>query len=486
MLLIVLIVFQAAAASEPPEPIALKPPFLFHADSRILSGASTNGFPPVPPSATRLLTETFDSGFTPSVGVTGTTTTWRIFTDTGSVNYYWARVLPAVSTTYSDTVWAPFGGSGGGLNPNSDTYPPNMGTWLIYGPVNLSPYYAAEVTFNYLLDSNTAVDGSGSPDYFAVGTSSDGTHFSGLKWAGDLMSAGWQTGTFSLANYEGKSSVYVGFYFYSNGDANVGRGVFVDNVSLRAASYIKTFLPAAARNFSLATPTATLAPYVYNYTFEPRSDGSNPDFIAWGEAYSNGSPVIYEQGLIGGNPGNGMYLYNTQLNLVSMAGPNVTAPTNYEISVDFHVNKGKDNARYGIVFGAGSGTFGRGSQNRPTFNVNTNYYKFALQFPGASSNDPADYQLERCDGDGANCVDLITRRAIPSGANADGVWDTVTVRRSGSSIVLLINGVQINSFTDGTYTGDRKFGMFIQSANVNGAANPLEIYWDNYRVTQLP
>jgi hypothetical protein len=68
----------------------------------------------------------------------------------------------------------------------------------------------------------------------------------------------------------------------------------------------------------------------------------------------------------------------------------------------------------------------------------------------------------------------------------DGVWDHVTVRRQGSAIVVLINGVQLLSVTDGTYTGARRFGMFIQAADFNNTMNPLEINFDNYRVTQLP
>jgi len=485
MFLIALIVFQSAAAFGPDEPVALKPPFAFQVDDSV----SADGFVPVPPSATRLLTETFGSGFSPTLGVTGTTTAWRIFIDPGSVNNYWARVIPALSPVYGDTAWAPHGGNGASLDPDIGNYPANMGTWLIYGPVDLRDYYAAEFTFNYQLDADPAVDGSGTHDYFGVGVSDDGTNFSGFQLTGDLLSAGWLTGTFNMADYAGKSSVYIGFYFRSNGDANVGRGAFVDNVSLRAAPVLRTFMPQISRNFTLATPTPTS---VYNFTFDSGLGANDPDFVVWGQSYnsSSGGITIYEQGLIGGNPGDGMYLYNTRIdsqgNHISFAGPDVTAPTNFEISADFHVNKGKDNARYGVIFGGGSNTFGRGSQNRPTFDINANYYKFALQFPGGPGNDPRDYQLERCSGNGAACTDLIGRTAIPGAAAADGVWDNIKVRRQGTSIVVLVNNVQILSVNDGTFVGDREFGMFVQAANVNGTANPLEIFFDSYRVTQLP
>ncbi len=480
--LVALIVFQSAAAlGQRPQPIALKPPFVFQADG----GVSASRFVPVPPSATRLLTETFGTGFNPSVGVTGTTTAWRVFTDTDSANYYWARVTPNLSTTYADTVWAPLGGDGASLIPDSDNYPANMSSWLIYGPVDLRDYYAAEFTFNYLLDAHPAVDGGGTGDYLGVAVSDDGTTFSGFQLTGDLTPAGWLTGTFNLADYAGKSSVYLGFYFHSNGDGNVGRASFLDNVSLRAAPYLYSYMPAVAKNFSLQPP------YVYSYTFDSGQGENDPNFVAWGQTFRSlsGTTTIYEQGLFNGNPGQGMYLFNTQVNLVSMAGPNVTAPTNYEISVDFNVNMGKANARYGVIFGGSIDTFGRLSGNRPTFDINANYYKFSLQFPNAAGTDPADYQLERCAGNGTDCIDLLPspgRFTIPGAASADGVWDRVTVRRQGSSIVVLVNGFQILSISDGTYTGQREFGMFIQAASFNNTTNPLDISFDNYLVSQLP
>ncbi len=485
MLLIALIVFQAVAASEPPEPIALKPPFVFHADSRILSGASANGFPPVPPSATRLLTETFGSGFNPSVGVTSTTTAWRVFIDTGSVNNaYWARVLPALSTVYGDTAWAPCGVcDGSGRDPDIDNYPPNTGTSLIYGPVDLRDYYAAEVTFNYLLDAPPTLD-----DSFFYGASDDGTNFTGVPES-VLSPSSWQTRTLFLGDHVGKSSVYIVFHFRSNGDANVGRGAFVDNVSLRAAPYLKTYAPLINKNFAVATPTPQ---FRYNYTFDSGLGGDDPDFIAWGRAYSSGSnPVIYEQGGGPGRSGDGMYLYNTQLNLVSMAGPDATAPTNFEISADFFVNTGKDNARYGLIFSADSTTFRRNAVGEPRFDANTNYFKFALVFPAGSGNDTAaDYKFERCAGDSANCIDVVGRTALPGGLGlAKGVWHTMTVRRQGAAITLLVNGTVIRTISDGNLIGDREFGMFIQSQNANGVPPdkpPLEVFFDNYRVTQLP
>jgi hypothetical protein len=481
-----LVVFQSVAAiQQQQEPIPLQPPFAFQADAPV----SASDYVPLPMNATRLLTETFGSGFNPTVGVTGTTTAWRVFTDTGSIaTSYWARVIPALSSTYQDTAWAPCGQcDGSNLDPDTDNYPANVGTWLIYGPVNLTDYYAAEAVFRYQLDAHPAADGGGTSDFFGAGVSDDGIHFSGFQLTGDLIPPGWLTGTLNLADHAGKSSVYIGFYFHSNGDSNRGQGAFIDNVSLRAAPFLKTYMPSLAKNFSVATPTPQS---LYNFTFAV-GGANDPDFVAWGRDYHPGTtpPFQYEQGMVpNGNPNNAMYVYNTQTNLVTMAGPDpsvYTSPTNYEINVDFSVVKSKTNARYGVVFGAGSGTFGRNG-SLPTFNINTNYYKFGLQFANSSDNIPDEYQLERCDGDGGNCVKLVVRSPLPGNISVDGVWDNFTIRRQGSSIVVLINGVQFLSVTDGTYTGARRFGMFIQAADFNNTSNPLEINFDNYRVTQLP
>ncbi|HLF28175.1 MAG TPA: hypothetical protein VJG32_17735 [Anaerolineae bacterium] len=478
--LIVLALFQnAAAVGQRQEPITLKPPFTLEVDDRV----SANDFSPVLPSASRLLTETFGGGFDPTVGVTGTTTAWRVFIDSASdPAHYWERVIPALSSTYADTAWAPCGlCDGSDLDPDTDNYPANVGAWLIYGPVNLSNYYAAEVVFNYQLALDPSVDGSGFNDFFFFGASDDGTRFTGSK--GAVTGSSWQTRTLYLGDHVGKSSVYLGFYFHSDGAANNGKGAFIDNVSLRAMPYLNTFLPSVASNFAAATPAPSS---LYLHTFSVGGD-NDPDFVAWGQKYTSlsGGSIIYEQNIqSSGNPGSSMYLFNTQIDQVTLAGPNLSVSGNYEISADFNVTKGKDNARYGLIFGAEGGAFGR-SGSTPTFNIDTHYYKFSLQFdPG--DDDPDDFQLERCETNGKDCVDLIPRTTIPSGAAADGAWDTVAVRRSGASIVLLINGVQIGSASDGSYTGARKFGLFIQSGLFNNGTNPLRVSFDNYRVGQLP
>jgi hypothetical protein len=486
MFLAALIVFQGVAAQAESEPLPLNPPFVFHAEEK----ASAAGFVPLPPGATTIFSDTF-VGFSPSPNITGTTAAWRVYNDAGAANYEWDRVTSLDSSTYANTVWAALGGVGN-LDPDTNDYVPGMGTWLIYGPVDLNKYYAADLTFRYLLDASATADITGTFDFLGVGVSDDGTNFgNGYLATGDLSSAGWLTGTLDLSNYTGKSSVYVGFYFYSNKDANVGRGAFIDNVVLRAAPYRIVYMPIVAKNYSIATPTPTQAPFLYNFTFDSGQGENDPNFKQWGGSYPVGDPRIYEQGMASGNPGSGMYLYNTQTSLTTMAGPDLaTGSANYEISAQFRVNWAKTDARYGIVFGADTATFGKRNNGQPTFDPNTTYYKLGLMFgsvPQSYSGGPIApnrYRLDRCNGSESNCTKLIDNAALPASV-ASGNWDTLTVQRQGSTITVILNGTTLTALTDGG-NGSKEFGAFIQSASNNNLSHPLEIYWDNYRVTPLP
>ena len=486
-------VFQSAMAQGEPEAVAaLRPPFHFQTDDR---AAATAAFPPVPLTARRLLTETFDS-FTPSTSGTGTFPEWRVFTDTGSADYgYWNRVTAPLSPAYANTAWASCGNCvdaspGQYLDPDTDNYLPNQGAWMIYGPVTLTDYYGAEVTFNYRLDVRTG-------DSFWFGISTDGTNFAGspVPYAGNVTTSNWLTHTFNMGNFagKGKPSLYLGFYFHSNDDGNTGKGAFVDNVILRAAPYVYTFMPLVPRYFSIAPP------YLYNFTWDlcfsnpdPDCQNRDVDFWQWGGPAGAGDPRVWEQNYADGNPGYGMYVYNTRTALTTMSGPNLgIASANYEISAEFYVYKSKRDARYGLIFGADNATFGKDSQGLLTFNADTNYYKFVLAFPDVTNfgNVPTRWRLEHCNGSATNCAKVIDFQNMPSAAGADGVWDKLTVRRMNGVITLLVNDypLPLSSVTD-TYGGGSEFGMFISSTSYNDAPpkNPLEIDYDNYRVIALP
>ncbi len=108
--------------------------------------------------------------------------------------------------------------------PCVENYPNDMESWIILGPFNLTDATQAEVTFDYLLDTEKGAD------WFGWYASDDNLTYSGIRESGN--SNGWNTQTFDLSNWVGKDKVWVAFVFESDSQ-NTDRGVFVDNVVVR-------------------------------------------------------------------------------------------------------------------------------------------------------------------------------------------------------------------------------------------------------------
>jgi len=108
--------------------------------------------------------------------------------------------------------------------PCTENYPNDMESWLIFGPFNLVDATQAELTFDYLLETEKGAD------WFGWYASDDNLTFSGIRESGD--SNGWNTQTFDLSAWLGQPEVWVAFVFESDSQ-NSDRGVFVDNVVVR-------------------------------------------------------------------------------------------------------------------------------------------------------------------------------------------------------------------------------------------------------------
>jgi hypothetical protein len=108
--------------------------------------------------------------------------------------------------------------------PCAENYPNNAESWLVFGPFNLTNAAQAEVTFDYLLNTEK------SHDWFGWYASEDGKSFTGIRESGN--SNGWTNRTFDLQNWVGKPQVWFAFFFES--DAQItDTGVFLDNVTIR-------------------------------------------------------------------------------------------------------------------------------------------------------------------------------------------------------------------------------------------------------------
>jgi subtilisin-like proprotein convertase family protein len=124
------------------------------------------------------------------------------------------------ASTYA--AW-PANGGANGLDPANSNYPPNMNSWMVYGPINLSSATAFEVSFWMWRQIQPNLD----TIYFGV--SHDGGLFDGYSWSGD---ANWQEYVFRLNQYTGDDSVWVAWQFGSNGSIEY-EGAWVDDILIR-------------------------------------------------------------------------------------------------------------------------------------------------------------------------------------------------------------------------------------------------------------
>lgn len=193
-----------------------------------------------------LLNESFDTGIGAS---------WTV-TDTGTMDggeYMWG-ITTFTYTSPITAVWAVGGGNNGGaLTPGVDDYPRNVDSWLIYGPLDLSDVFQAELNFNFWLDV-------GKGDYFAWCVLTDISELSegcqGYRISGSAGS--WLRGSLSLDEYAlSNTQIFIAFRFTSDGDDNVGKGVFIDDVIVRGNYGYHTFLPLVRRD-PTPTPSAFL------------------------------------------------------------------------------------------------------------------------------------------------------------------------------------------------------------------------------------
>ena len=168
---------------------------------------------------TEPMTETFEGDF-PGEG-------WDV---SGNTEYYWGkRNCDAYEGQYS--AWSCGGGKAGhGLRCGANC-PPNVDSWMVYGPFDLSNATQALLTFQMKADV-------GSDCVFFWGASLDDQCFRGYTFRG-TTGGQWESRTLDLTsisgigNLVGQRRVWVGFVFQS-GPTGICQGVFVDDVTLRA------------------------------------------------------------------------------------------------------------------------------------------------------------------------------------------------------------------------------------------------------------
>jgi hypothetical protein len=183
-----------------------------------------------PKTTVTLLTEGFEGAFPGNWGISG-----------GSI--YWDDT----SYRHHAGSWSAWCADGGTLGqPAGGTYLNDMNTWMTYGPFNLSDATAGSMTFWLWLDSETDYD------WFGYVVSVNGSNWYGYRTSGST--GGWSSRSIdfrnvpTLGNVTGDSSVWIGFYFQSDGSV-VREGAYVDDV------YVSKTTSSGAPDLTVISPS---------------------------------------------------------------------------------------------------------------------------------------------------------------------------------------------------------------------------------------
>lgn len=500
--ILALIALAGQAVTARPTSHELKPPFNFVETAQ----HDRPDLDSVPPGSTVLFTETFGAAFTATTSLQGTTPQWRVAVNTDdTAGYYWGRVDVSGPVTFTNSVW-----NAGRLftatqvlTPGISTYPAGQDTWLLYGPLDLSRYSYAHLSFEAYLDSKAG-------DTLLWAMSPDGQTFYGSMQSGPVGE--WITNTYSFRTNPSYQAVYLAFAFNSQASPQ-GLGAFIRNVRLTGEPLKYTYLAFVANNF--AEPTPTPIPPVYGpYTFDV---GDNTNINQWGGVY----PVPPQTGTYGqcvpgectmnpttahGNPASSLRLYTNDTYKIVASSPNNIAPDSYDLYVDISPWQiyprwsgcnpycpGDDLGDwYGIIFNASGDTFGATPGG---FAYNKPYYR--LYFYNIDAIKPIAVRLDRCDGSSNpsynNCTKLAKTSPLPANfIGNSGGFDTVHIQRlADGTINVWLNGTLVISVMDGTYNGAAygKYGVFMFSSSYNATEYPMKGYemqvdFDNIKLYQ--
>ncbi len=171
--------------------------------------------------------------------------------------YVWGTD-PFTFTSPSHSAWCV---GGGDLSGGVDTYPENVDSWLVYGPLELDDAKEAVLEFSWWLETDVPPEEEGETPALESAEGVDSAPEEG-DWFGwcvlpaedDLQNAtckyvsgaidAWSRGVMSLDEGRGKGEgVWIAFHFVSDGDGGGGRGAFVDDVVVRARSGYRVALP---------------------------------------------------------------------------------------------------------------------------------------------------------------------------------------------------------------------------------------------------
>jgi hypothetical protein len=433
------------------------------------------------------MTETFGASFSPVTNLTGSTPQWRIIRNpSDTAGYHWDKVGASAPITFSYGAWsaARIFTATQVLTPGVSTYPAGQDAWLIYGPIDLSKFVYAHLSFEYYLDSRAG-------DMLLWGYSTDGQTFYGNRQSGPLST--WITDTFAFPANSTFQTVYLAFAFNSHTSPQ-GKGAFVRNVRLTGETLKFGYMPVVMNNY--VAPTPTPPPPLYGYYFD-ETDPYSPtsDLNLWGGQFYDDRPGDFGPYRYGqdvhlnhGNPKNSLMLYTTATYVVNASSPNNLAPANFDLYVDVSPWRLYKDNRYGIIFNASNNTFGTTPEQ---FNGNGQYYLLYVA-TGEASAVPRGIRLDRCSSK-VDCKRLSGNSQNdgyialpPSFVGNAAAFDNIHLQRQGDQITVWVNDVLMFTLTDGTYVSNQKWGVFILPYTNDSTFPPIgtqaQIDFDNIRL----
>lgn len=190
-------------------------------------------------SVPALMTESFENVW-PSTGW------WLVDQSTADDGEYLMGKRNCHPRAGSYAGWTVGGGAKGStLSCTSSLFPKNADTWAIYGPFDLSNETAASLTYRVWGQGGPGDPGSlCTNNYLFVGSSHDGSSFSGTQYCGNFRSGsagnGYYQYTLDLSDQRGQSQVWIAFAFKSNNSTVFADyvGYTVDDIQLTPYIYM--------------------------------------------------------------------------------------------------------------------------------------------------------------------------------------------------------------------------------------------------------
>jgi len=327
------------------------------------------------------------------------------------------------------------------------SYPNNADSWLIYGPIDLSEVFHAEMTFDWWLDT-------ASGDWFGWCVMTDIDDLSaGCNEARISGSIGaWVEGQLSLDPYAMTSTpVYVAFHFTSD-DAGAGEGVYVDNVIVRGDYGRHLFLPLVRRD-----PTPT--PSGYDYEFDGATTWQVVDHSG-----ADGPPGTDWFRVRNSNDYLKMSIADRWEHIIASPQQSMTPP--YRITAKTYYYQRSWSSGYGFVFG---------STNK---NFRDKYYRLLAVY---ISDGNMKVQLKRVDYDGSD-RELWGYGDIPKDILNGQEWNKWEIIHTGDRIFVYINNTGVLNVGGSDLSGEGYFGHFMSTWEFQ----PIEMWTDYYRIQPYP